>query len=189
MLTSPLPRKPVGGVAGGRRGGYNQPAMVGATRQPVMRMTDLADEAATIALARRIAGAARPGDVIALSGDLGTGKTRFARAFVDAAVGNGEEVPSPTFTLVQTYDSPAGPIWHFDLYRLTRADEAYELGIEEALTDGIALIEWPDRLANLLPAERLDVDLAYGARPTARRACLTGHGSWAPRLADLLPDG
>jgi tRNA threonylcarbamoyladenosine biosynthesis protein TsaE len=156
---------------------------------PVVRMTDLADEAATATLARRIAAVARPGDVIALAGDLGTGKTRFARAFVDAAVGNGEEVPSPTFTLVQTYDSPTGTIWHFDLYRLTRPDEAYELGIEEALADGIALIEWPDRLAGLLPAERLDIDLAYGAEPSARRARLTGHGDWASRLADLLPDG
>ena len=163
--------------------------MVGAMREPVVRMTDLGDEAATVALARRIAGVARAGDVIALSGDLGTGKTCFARAFVDAAVGNGEEVPSPTFTLVQTYESAVGPIWHFDLYRLTRPDEAYELGIEEALAGGIALVEWPDRLAGLLPAERLDLELTYGAAPTARRARLTGHGSWAPRLADLLPDG
>jgi tRNA threonylcarbamoyladenosine biosynthesis protein TsaE len=162
--------------------------MVGATRE-VVRMTDLGDEAATVALAHRIAGVARAGDVIALSGDLGTGKTCFARAFVDAAVGDGEEVPSPTFTLVQTYESSAGPIWHFDLYRLTRPDEAYELGIEEALAGGISLIEWPDRLAALLPTERLDIDLAYGAEPTARRARLIGHGSWAPRLADLLPDG
>jgi tRNA threonylcarbamoyladenosine biosynthesis protein TsaE len=163
--------------------------MVGAAREPVVRMMELGDEAATVALARRIAAVARAGDVIALAGDLGTGKTRFARAFVDAAAGDGEEVPSPTFTLVQTYDSSTGPIWHFDLYRLTRPDEAYELGIEEALTDGITLIEWPDRLAGLLPAERLDVELAYGAQPTARRARLTGHGSWAPRLADLIPDG
>jgi tRNA threonylcarbamoyladenosine biosynthesis protein TsaE len=162
---------------------------MGGARDAVVRMADLADEAATVALARRIARVARPGDVIALSGDLGTGKTRFARAFVDAAVGDGEEVPSPTFTLVQTYESPRGPIWHFDLYRLTRPDEAYELDIEEALTDGIALIEWPDRLAGLLPAERLDIELAYGAEPSARRARLTGRGSWAPRLADLLPDG
>jgi tRNA threonylcarbamoyladenosine biosynthesis protein TsaE len=152
-------------------------------------MMELGDEAATVALACRVAAVARAGDVIALAGDLGTGKTRFARAFVDAAAGDGEEVPSPTFTLVQTYDSPAGPIWHFDLYRLTRPDEAYELGLEEALADGIALIEWPDRLADLLPAQRLDIDLTYGAEPTARRARLTGHGSWAPRLADLIADG
>jgi tRNA threonylcarbamoyladenosine biosynthesis protein TsaE len=163
--------------------------MVGATREPVVRMMELGDEAATVALARRIAAVARAGDVIALAGDLGTGKTRFARAFVDAAAGDGEEVPSPTFTLVQTYDSPAGPIWHFDLYRLARPEEAYELGIEEALADGIVLIEWPERLGDLLPAERLDIALAYGDRPTARRARLAGHGGWAPRLAGLFPDG
>jgi tRNA threonylcarbamoyladenosine biosynthesis protein TsaE len=163
--------------------------MVGATREPVVRMMELGDEAATVALARRIAAVARAGDVIALAGDLGTGKTRFARAFVDAAAGDGEEVPSPTFTLVQTYESPAGPIWHFDLYRLARPEEAYELGIEEALTDGIALIEWPERLGGLLPAERLDIALAYGDRPTARRARLAGHRGWAPRLASLFPDG
>ncbi|MGE0164897.1 MAG: tRNA (adenosine(37)-N6)-threonylcarbamoyltransferase complex ATPase subunit type 1 TsaE [Dongiaceae bacterium] len=163
--------------------------MVGATREPVVRMMELGDEAATVALARRIAAVAHAGDVIALAGDLGTGKTRFARAFVDAAAGDGEEVPSPTFTLVQTYESPAGPIWHFDLYRLARPEEAYELGFEEALTDGIALIEWPERLGGLLPVERLDIALAYGDRPTARRARLAGHGGWAPRLAGLFPDG
>jgi tRNA threonylcarbamoyladenosine biosynthesis protein TsaE len=162
---------------------------MGAARQPVVRMTELADEAATAALARRVAGAARAGDVIGLSGDLGVGKTRFARAFIDAAVGDGEEVPSPTFTLVQTYDSPAATIWHFDLYRLTRPEEAYELGIEEALAGGISLIEWPERLGGLLPAQRLDIDLAYGAQPTARRARLAGHGDWAPRLAGMLADG
>lgn len=162
---------------------------MGESDGPVVRMMDLADEAATAALARRIAAVARAGDVIALAGDLGTGKTRFARAFVDAATGDGEEVPSPTFTLVQTYDSPAGPIWHFDLYRLTRPEEAYELGIEEALADGIALIEWPERLGGLLPAARLDIALAYGDRPAARRARLAGHGGWGQRLADLFPHG
>jgi tRNA threonylcarbamoyladenosine biosynthesis protein TsaE len=161
--------------------------MGGGAVGPVVRMTELADEAATAALARRVAAAARPGDLVGLSGELGVGKTLFARAFIDAAVGDGEEVPSPTFTLVQTYDSPAGTIWHFDLYRLTRPEEAYELGIEEALADGIALVEWPDRLGGLLPAERLEVDLAYGAQPTARKARLAGHGSWGPRLAEILP--
>jgi tRNA threonylcarbamoyladenosine biosynthesis protein TsaE len=163
--------------------------MSGGAVGPVVRMTELADEAATAALARRVAAATRPGDLIGLSGELGVGKTCFARAFIDAALGNGEEVPSPTFTLVQTYESPAGTIWHFDLYRLTRPEEAYELGIEEALTDGIALVEWPDRLGGLLPATRLEVDLAYGDQPTARRVRLAGHGSWGPRLAEMLPDG
>jgi len=120
--------------------------MEAAAGRQVERVASLADEAATVALARRIAAVARPGDVIALAGDLGVGKTaspRPRRCPHRRARGSAE----PTFTLVQTYESSAGTIWHFDLYRLSRPDEAYELGIEEALTDGISLIEWPDRAA------------------------------------------
>jgi len=163
--------------------------MEAAAGRQVERVASLADEAATVALAQRIAGVARAGDVIALAGDLGVGKTRFARAFVDALTGAREEVPSPTFTLVQTYESPVGPIWHFDLYRLEHPDEAYELGLEEALTDGIALIEWPDRAAGLLPEQRLDLTLVFAAAPNARTARLVGRGSWADRLTGLFPDG
>jgi tRNA threonylcarbamoyladenosine biosynthesis protein TsaE len=162
--------------------------MEAAADRQVERVASLADEAATVALARRIAAVARAGDVIALAGDLGAGKTRFARAFVDALTGAREEVPSPTFTLVQTYDSPAGQIWHFDLYRLSRPEEAEELVLEEALCEGISLIEWPDRVAILLPDERLDLHLAFGAQPTARTARLIGRGSWADRLTALFPD-
>jgi len=163
--------------------------MEAAAGRQVERVASLADEAATVALARRIAAVARAGDVIALAGELGAGKTRFARAFVDTLTGEREEVPSPTFTLVQTYESPAGTIWHFDLYRLTRPDEAYELGIEEALSDGISLIEWPERAQGLLPDQRLDVTLTFAASPNARTARLVGRGSWADRLAGLLPNG
>ena len=163
--------------------------MEAAADRQVERVASLADEAATVALAQRIAHLARPGDVIALAGELGVGKTRFARAFVDALTGEREEVPSPTFTLVQTYESSAGTIWHFDLYRLSRPDEAYELGIEEALSDGISLIEWPDRAAILLPDERLDLHLTYAAKPDARTARLVGRGSWADRLSGLFPNG
>lgn len=155
----------------------------------VERVASLADEAATVALARRIATVTRAGDVIALSGELGVGKTRFARAFVEAMTGDEEEVPSPTFTLVQTYESPAGTIWHFDLYRLSRPDEVYELGIEDALADGISVIEWPERLQGLLPDQRLDVALSFAAAPNARAARLTGRGAWSSRLAGLFPDG
>ena len=162
--------------------------------RPIVRMASLGDEGATVRLARRVAAIARAGDVIALSGGLGVGKTRFARAFIDALQGDGDEVPSPTFTLVQTYDSPAGTIWHFDLYRLNRPEEAYELGIEDALADGIVLIEWPERLTHLLPSERLDIALAFTdaqteAESEARQAKLTGHGRWSQRLAGLMIDG
>ncbi len=142
------------------------------------------DEAATAALAAAIARAARRRDVIALEGTLGAGKTVFARAFVRAFLG-GEEVPSPTFTLVQAYDTPAFTIYHFDLYRLEDPEEAYELGIEDAFADGVSLIEWPDRLGSLLPAERLDVALSQGAAAEWRRIVLTGRGDWSSRLEEL----
>ncbi len=146
---------------------------------------ELADEAATHALAGSLAREARIGDVIALAGALGTGKTSFARAFV-RALGVEDEVPSPTFTLVQTYDTARGTVWHFDLYRLARPDDAYELGLEEAMGDGIALIEWPERLGTLLPRERLDIALAIGATPDSRRATLRGSASWAERVAKII---
>lgn len=142
---------------------------------------DLPDLAATEGLARRLAALARPGDVIALEGDLGAGKTAFARAFVSAALGGETEVPSPTFTLVQTYDTPIGQIWHFDLYRLSQAEDAYELGIEEAFADGISLIEWPDRLAGRLPAQALRLTLEVTAGE-ARRATLVAPAHWTTRL-------
>lgn len=153
----------------------------------------LADEAATASLARALSALVKAGDVIALSGDLGAGKTSFARAFInalpriagDAPPNEAEEVPSPTFTLVQLYERAAATVWHFDLYRLEQAEEAYELGIEEAFSDGISLIEWPERLGGLLPADRLEVDLAFGRAPEARTATLRPYGAWCDRAGGL----
>jgi len=148
------------------------------------RTVPLPDEAATAALARRLAPALRPGDVLALRGDLGAGKTAFARALVRALLGDDEaEVPSPTFTLVQTYDAPAAAVWHFDLYRLSGPDEVQELGWDE-VADGIALVEWPDRLGPLLPRDRLELTMAFEG-PDSRRAGLAGFGAWGPRLDAL----
>jgi tRNA threonylcarbamoyladenosine biosynthesis protein TsaE len=114
----------------------------------------------TEAAARQLAADIKPRDLIALHGDLGLGKTVFARALIRALTGDaGMEVPSPTFTLVQTYDSGKGPIWHFDLYRLEDAADIYELGWEEARENGIIILEWPQRLQGLLPAKRLDIRL------------------------------
>ena len=149
-----------------------------------MTIVDLPDEKATATLAVRLAAIAAPGDVLALSGELGAGKTSFARAFINAR-GGGEAVPSPTFTLVQVYDLPGGAVWHFDLYRLRHAEEIWELGIEDAIYEGISLIEWPERMEGLLPAGRLGIALAYGATPTARRATLTAGRDWAVRLAEI----
>lgn len=148
----------------------------------------LEGEAATEALAAALAPAARPRDVIALFGGLGAGKTVFARAFIRARCGAATEVPSPTFTLVQVYEPVpphAGAVWHFDLYRLTDPDDAYELGLEDALAEGVTLVEWPERLGPLLPDARLDVCLAHGAAPDERTATLVGHGAWRARLEDL----
>ncbi|MEK9754495.1 MAG: tRNA (adenosine(37)-N6)-threonylcarbamoyltransferase complex ATPase subunit type 1 TsaE [Rhodospirillaceae bacterium] len=153
------------------------------------RVYELADETATGRLAARIAERAGPGDVIALLGGLGAGKTSFARAFIRHLADADEEVPSPTFTLLQTYPSRAGDIYHFDLYRIEDADEALELGIEEAFSDGITLIEWAERLEDLLPADRLDVRLEAGTRPESRRATLTGHGRWMAKLAESIDEG
>lgn len=157
------------------------------------RRVPLADEAATARLAHALAPALRRGDVIALWGDLGAGKTLFARALIGALIGApeqggaaGEEVPSPTFTLVQTYETAAGPVWHFDLYRLEAPDDALELGLEDALAEAITLIEWPGRLGGLLPRRRLDLTLEFGPAAQSRIATLTGHGAgpagWAARL-------
>ena len=146
---------------------------------------DLADEDATCRLGARLAARARAGDVLALTGTLGTGKTTLARAFVQALMGPGEEVPSPTFTLVQTYEAPPATLWHFDLYRLERPEDVFELGLEEALGEGILLIEWPERLGGLLPARRLDVTLAERGPPGGRHATLTSRLQWDDRIGEL----
>ncbi len=146
---------------------------------------DLADEAATRRLGANLARLARPGDVILLFGNLGTGKSTLARAFVRALTSADEEVPSPTFTLVQAYEAEPADIWHFDLYRLEKPDDSYELGIEDAFVEGISLIEWPERLGHLTPRGRLDIRLASGENETARRATLTSHAQWDDRLGEI----
>ena len=122
----------------------------------------LPDEAATEQLGATLAARLKRGDVVGLRGELGAGKTTLARAILRAAAANPDMiVPSPTFTLVETYDTPRGPIWHFDLYRLDAPEQVYELGWEEALAEGIVLIEWPDRLGKLMPKHlsvRLEIE-------------------------------
>ena len=139
----------------------------------------LADEAATSTLGAALARAIRVGEAICLNGPLGAGKSTLARALVRALTRPDEEVPSPTFTLIQTYEGQDFPIAHFDLYRLSDPDEAYEIGLDEALEDGVALIEWPERLEGRLPADRLDIDISLEG--DARRARLTPYGSWKER--------
>ena len=151
----------------------------------------LPDPAATEALGRALAPLLRVGDVIALYGDLGAGKTALARAVIRALPGPEgaaeEEVPSPTFTLVQTYERDPAPVWHVDLYRIEDPSELRELGLSEAFAEGITLLEWPDRLGDELPADALSVVLTFDAAGKARRVRLQGGGDWPRRLAGLRP--
>ena len=148
----------------------------------------LPDLAATGRLAARLAPAARPGDALLLEGPLGAGKSAFARAFLRSLCGDPAlEVPSPSYTLVQSYDLPGGRgvAHHFDLYRLSGPGDLAELGWEEA-REGILLVEWPERLGPLRPSghEALTLALAHGTGEEARLATLSG---WPDRLGTLLP--
>lgn len=118
-------------------------------------------EAQTTHFAAGLVDKLKTGDILLLRGPLGSGKSVFARSLIRALTSEpAMEVPSPTFTLVQTYDTPKGPLWHFDLYRLKDPDEVYELGWEEALSGGIVVIEWPERLGSLTPRACLDIAFA-----------------------------
>jgi tRNA threonylcarbamoyl adenosine modification protein YjeE len=142
----------------------------------------LPDLDATARLGRAIASGLGQGDAVALWGDLGAGKTTLARAILQA-LGVKEDVPSPTFTIVQNYDTDPA-IAHYDLYRLKSAREMAELGFEDALDQGAVLVEWPERAPEALPPEALHVRL--GLRDTGRLARITGPGRWADELESLL---
>lgn len=150
-----------------------------------MTLTDarlfLRDDAATTRLGGVLAGLLRAGDTVLLHGTVGAGKTHLVRAVVQALMGRDEHVPSPTFTLVQTYDTPAGEVWHADLYRLSHRDELTELGLEAALGRAICLVEWPERLGPLAPADALRLALGPQAEGRALRL-----GGGRPGLADAL---
>lgn len=141
----------------------------------------------TAGLAAMIAKQCGAGDCILLSGDLGVGKTHFARAFIRALSSMQEEVLSPTFTLAQTYVAHSGiPIWHFDLYRMEDAEEAQEIGVEEALRNGISLIEWPHIIRDMLPQTALDIRMAYGKHPQQRSIIIkSDHVRWQGCLESI----
>jgi tRNA threonylcarbamoyladenosine biosynthesis protein TsaE len=156
---------------------------------PLLTEMDLPTERDTVALGAALAELARAGDVLALRGPLGAGKTTLARGFITALTQVEEDVVSPTFTLVQVYDASSSdhgaPIWHFDLYRLTQVQDVLELGWDEALGGGISLVEWPERLGALMPRNRLDVVLSSAAGSNERRAALHGGDAWKARIADM----
>lgn len=148
--------------------------MAGTRTLSKSRTVALPDEGATEALAASFADALDKGSVIALTGDLGAGKSVFARTLIRTMGQAGGvdigAVPSPTFTLVQQYDLPDFPIYHFDLYRLSEPEEVWEIGLEEAFTDGAALIEWADRIDGYLPPGTIRVNLSAGETDSARIA-------------------
>lgn len=143
----------------------------------------LADADATVALGRRLGAALAVGEAVCLFGNLGAGKTTLARGAIAAWTGEQIDAPSPTYTLVQSYEGARGELWHVDLYRLKRAEDAWELGLEEAFASAACVIEWPERLQGTLPQDRLDVEIT--PEGAGRRACLTARGSWRQKLATI----
>ena len=127
--------------------------------------------------------ALRPGEAVCLAGPLGAGKSTLARALVRALTTPHEDVPSPTFTLVQFYDGLGFPLAHFDLWRLERADEAFEIGLDEAPGGRGQVIEWPERLGGRLPPDRLDIKIAMDGE--GRSARLVPHGAWKGRKLEF----
>jgi len=153
----------------------------------VLLSIDIADETALAGLASELASTLSWPSFVALRGDLGAGKTSFARALIRALPGTSdrEEVPSPTFTLVQTYDTEKGPVWHFDLYRIEHPSELVELGWDDAIDEGLCLVEWPERAQNALPPDRLEIEITMGASETSRRVRITAFGRLTTDDKDL----
>lgn len=141
-------------------------------------------------LAQKICFFLNPKDILLLKGDLGAGKSYFARAFIQSLLSEETEVPSPTFTLVQEYETSLGPIWHFDLYRLKNEEEVFELGIDEAFARAISLIEWPERLGSYMPKEYMCLDFTFTENPDERLVIFTFTHKYefiAEKIINLFP--
>lgn len=139
-------------------------------------------------LTARLAAILQPRDVLTLQGDLGAGKTAFTRILIHTLAGDTEvEVPSPTFTLVQTYDLAQFSLWHFDLYRLPEKEiDILELGWDDVRRDGVAVVEWPERLGSLLPQNRLEIIIRFVKDSDNKREVeLVPHGDWIPRFKEI----
>ena len=141
----------------------------------------LADHTATEAFAAHLCQYLRQGDLVTFEGELGVGKTAVARQIIRTLSERpAEEVASPTFNLVLIYAFPHITIWHFDLYRIEAPEETWEIGLEDALAEGIALVEWPDRLGSYLPEDRIDIGLTYDG--PGRAAEVIGRGAFKDRV-------
>ncbi|MEO3417116.1 tRNA (adenosine(37)-N6)-threonylcarbamoyltransferase complex ATPase subunit type 1 TsaE [Roseovarius sp. CAU 1744] len=143
----------------------------------------------TCALAQSLARVLGQGDTVLLSGDVGAGKTHFARCLILSLLEVPEDVPSPTYTLVQTYDGPTGDIWHADLYRLSDISEIDELGLTQAFVDAICLVEWPDRLGQYAPESALSLSLDVPSGDDRRTVRLEWDDArWDAKLRKALND-
>ena len=144
----------------------------------------LQDETQTIALGQRIAPRLRCGDAVLLYGDLGVGKTTFVRAVL-GALGHKGEIPSPTFTLVQSYETPSCDVFHFDLYRLKTPEEIEEIGFDEACADGLVFVEWPEKALRYMPRGALSLAFGMGTAQGIRTLRIEGDDLWRDRLKGL----
>jgi len=149
----------------------------------------LDDLSASHRLAARLSCLLKTGDILAFEGDLGSGKTEFCRAIIHA-LGYREDVPSPTFNLLQIYephldDLTRPAVWHMDFYRLEKPEDVFELGIEEGFDTGVSLIEWPDRMAGHMPDGHLTVSLSMADKEGARNITFSGDDHWQDRLREL----
>lgn len=140
---------------------------------------------ATARFAEGLGARLRPGDCLLLEGDIGAGKTHFARALIQSLLESPEDVPSPTFTLVQSYFVHPGELWHADLYRLSGPDEVEELGLTDAFAHAICLVEWPDRLGDLAPANALTLHFDTIGDNARRITAQWSDAKWADRLEGL----
>ena len=158
------------------------------SRQTARITTESPEE--TCALARVLGPRLAPGDVLLLNGEVGAGKTHFARCLIQGLLDEPEDVPSPTYTLVQNYPGPAGEIWHADLYRLTDTSEIEELGLVDAFETAICLVEWPDRLGELTPRAALSLTLEAPAGDDSRVLIFEWlDPAWTPRVKELADVG
>ena len=145
--------------------------------------THISNPQETADIAIRLGSELLPGDVLFLSGNIGTGKTHFARHLIQSLQDIPEDVPSPSFTLVQTYETRLGEVWHADLYRLSSAGEAEELGLSDAFETSICLVEWPDRLGKAMPSDALFIQIDLGDKETDRALTFSWTSDrWAKRL-------
>ena len=145
---------------------------------------DWPDADATAQSAVALGAHLHPGDVVLLSGPVGAGKTHFARALIQSLLDTPEDVPSPTFTLVQTYDTRQGPLWHADLYRISTDTEVDELGLVDAFEAAVCLVEWPDRLGPLTPRNALEIEISHD-REGRRAQWEWTDPKWQNRLSDI----